>query len=482
MADRLPIVVAELGLLQRGAASRVHEASAEAVRPISVDGRDEVGQVAGAFGQVCTVAVEQAGQQAQLRAGMAATLVAVARRVQTLFGGLTAMLDHLERDERDTERLAAFFEVDHSVTVANRYTAGLLVLAGVSPGRVRQQPAPLADVLRAGQSQARGYQRVRLGDIPPVWVPAERIDHLAHLVAELVDNATSYSAPSTTVTVAGWDLHGRVVIQIRDAGVGMPAAHLVAANALLMRPDADTGGSRQIGLPVIARLAAWAGVQVSLRAGPDVGLIAEVTVPAAALIDAPPAAVRLAAAAAATTGSPASAAPGSPTVPATAGPARSSTIAATWPPVPARRLSPLDRAAARGRVGPPDRLVPTNRQRPAGTGPADASPGVGAPAAAGAPRNGGVAADRSTGINGTGPVTSRDPFAASRVGLPARRRGAYLPDTPDASPRRVLTDADLSPQAVAAAVSTAARALADLQRTHFPAEPVHRVSAVQEKS
>ncbi|WP_327007714.1 nitrate- and nitrite sensing domain-containing protein [Dactylosporangium sp. NBC_01737] len=284
----LPEAVAALEDPQRrDLAGVVERFRARATELVVADGNDEIGAMAAAFRGVVGEAVRLAGEQTRLQADNTARTVAVARRVQQQGERLTKIVDLVERDEVDPDRLQRWFEVDHEVTMTHRYADGLLVLSGVSPARVNAQPVPLSQVLQAGQSRIRAYQQIVVaGQVPQVAVKAEAVHHLAHLLAELMDNATAYSPPGATVTVEAWGMGDRVVVQIRDHGVGIEPADLAAYNALLARPQLPTSRDR-IGLAVVATLAAWIGAQVVLRPMPD-GLIAEVTVYAEQLTAAHP--------------------------------------------------------------------------------------------------------------------------------------------------------------------------------------------------
>ncbi|WP_432976682.1 nitrate- and nitrite sensing domain-containing protein [Dactylosporangium sp. CA-233914] len=268
---------------RRDLADVVERFRAQATALVVCDGEDEVGAVAKAYRQVVDEAVRLAGEQTRLQAESIARTTGVARRIQQQGERLTKIADRVERDEVDPDRLQNWFQVDHEVTLALRFADGLLALCGVSPAPVTTDPAPIGQVLQAGQGRIRDYKQIVIvGQLPEVAVRAEVVHHLAHLLAELMDNATLCSPPEATVTVEAWLLGDRLVVQIRDHGVGMDPAKLATYNALLARPHLPANQHR-IGLAVVATLAARTGIQVLLRPGTPNGLIAEVTVPAGQL-------------------------------------------------------------------------------------------------------------------------------------------------------------------------------------------------------
>ena len=161
----------------------------------------------------------------------------------------------------------------------------LLVLAGEEPGRRWSQPVPLIDVLRAAASEVEQYERVTLRDLPTVEVAGRAVNDVVHLVAELLENATSFSAPETKVSVTGNLLNtGGVMLEIEDSGIGMTPEELDDSNERLANPPVvDVAISRRMGLFVVGRLATRHGIQVRLRRSATGGITALVLVPAALL-------------------------------------------------------------------------------------------------------------------------------------------------------------------------------------------------------
>ncbi|HEX6077504.1 MAG TPA: nitrate- and nitrite sensing domain-containing protein [Micromonosporaceae bacterium] len=254
--------------------------------PVQVRGRDEIGQVSQAFNVVHREAVRIAAEQAALRANVATMFINLARRSQVLVDRLIGHLDRLERGEEDPDRLAELFQLDHLATRMRRNDENLLVLAGADSTRVQRDPAPLSDVLRAAQSEVEQYTRIEFGIVDrDVEVAQHAVNDVVHLLAELFDNATSFSPPDTVVVVDARRAGDRAILQIEDRGIGISAEQLAELNTRLANPPlVDVAVSRMMGLVVVGRLAARHGIRVELRAARDRGTIADVILPAAALI------------------------------------------------------------------------------------------------------------------------------------------------------------------------------------------------------
>ncbi len=251
------------------------------VEPIDVDSSDEIGEVARAFDQVHREALRLAANEAALRGNVNAMFVNLSRRSQSLVERQIRLIDDLEQGEQDPERLASLFQMDHLATRMRRNSENLLVLAGHDESRRWNQPVALVDVLRAALSEIEQYERVTLNVQPGIAVRGQAVSDVVHLTAELVENATSFSAADTPVTIAGHLLSsGGVLLEITDQGVGMGAEEMAHANWRLDNPPVvDVAVSRRMGLFVVARLAARHGIRVRLRPATSGGLIALVWLP-----------------------------------------------------------------------------------------------------------------------------------------------------------------------------------------------------------
>ena len=251
------------------------------VEPIDVESFDEIGEVARAFDQVHREALRLAANEAALRGNVNAMFVNLSRRSQSLVERQIKLIDDLEQGEQDADRLASLFQMDHLATRMRRNSENLLVLAGHEATRRWNQPVALVDVLRAAVSEIEQYERVRLNVQPGISVRGHAVNDVVHLLAELAENATSFSSADTPVVVAGHLLSsGGVLLDITDQGVGMGAEEMAHANWRLDNPPVvDVAVSRRMGLFVVARLAARHGIRVRLRPAPAGGLTALVWLP-----------------------------------------------------------------------------------------------------------------------------------------------------------------------------------------------------------
>jgi signal transduction histidine kinase len=257
------------------------------VEPISVPNNDEIGEVARAFDEVHTEAVRLAAQQAAMRTNVNKMFVNLSRRSQTLVERQLHLIDDLEAGEQDADQLANLFALDHLATRMRRNDENLLVLAGSEGGRQRKDPVPMLDVLRAASAEVEQYSRVRLTAQAGVELLGPAANDVIHMLAELLENATNFSPPSTLVRVraSNPELDGDAVIEVEDEGIGMSAEELEAANEELASPRGmDVSMTALMGLFVVARLAQRHGISVQLRAGRPHGVTAVVRLPAAVLL------------------------------------------------------------------------------------------------------------------------------------------------------------------------------------------------------
>ncbi|MDH2430087.1 nitrate- and nitrite sensing domain-containing protein [Sphaerisporangium sp. TRM90804] len=253
------------------------------VRPIGVTSTDEVGEVARAFDEVHREAIRLASDEAQLRSNVSAMFVNLSRRTQTLVERQITLIDGLEQGEQDDNRLGDLFRLDHLATRMRRNSENLLVLAGQEPARRWSQPVPLLDVTRASLSEVENYERVAMHVPAGVSIAGQAVNDVIHLLAELVENAISFSPRETRVTMSANRIDGGgVMISITDAGIGMTDEELAQTNWRLANPPVvDVAVSRRMGLFVVGRLALRNGIRVQLRRHDGGGLTAMVLLPEA---------------------------------------------------------------------------------------------------------------------------------------------------------------------------------------------------------
>ncbi|MFJ8208717.1 nitrate- and nitrite sensing domain-containing protein [Streptomyces sp. NPDC096033] len=243
------------------------------------------------------------GELAELRAGleehrrvMSTTSVSLSLRTLGLVERQLAVIEELESKEGDPDRLATLFKLDHLATVMRRHNENLLVLAGQEHGHGQSLPVPLVDVMRAAVSEIERYERVDLTTLPSyTQVAGHAADDISHVVAELLENATTFSPPEAKVKVSGHITDaGDVVLSVVDEGIGVTGDRLDSLNSRLSTPEAydeepEAEHGLGLGLYVAGRLAARHGVTAELRTAAHGGTEALVVIPAALLPDAPPA-------------------------------------------------------------------------------------------------------------------------------------------------------------------------------------------------
>jgi signal transduction histidine kinase len=273
--QRLPMLVDQLSRTDPG---RVDTR----VQPIPISSTDEIGEVARAFDQVHREAVRLAAEQALLRGNINAIFTNLSRRNQSLIEGQLTLITDLENNEADPDQLESLFRLDHLATRMRRNGENLLVLSGEEPGRRWDQPVPLVDVLRAASSEVEQYERVELSGVPEAEIHGLAVTDLVHLLAELLENATTFSSPQTKVRVTATRLpDGRIMVEIHDKGIGLTAEDFADINHKLANPPTvDAAISQRMGLFVVGRLSERHGIRVQLRpSGEQAGTTSLVMLP-----------------------------------------------------------------------------------------------------------------------------------------------------------------------------------------------------------
>jgi hypothetical protein len=256
--------------------------------PVPVKSNDEIGQVSAAFNSVHRVAIQVATEQAALRKSIGDMFLNLARRSQSLIDRQLELIDDLERTEADPDALDNLFKLDHLATRMRRNAEDLIVLSGAEPARRWSQPVALVDVVRAALAEVEDYNRVELLPIDDIGVAGQSVSDVVHLLAELIENATSFSPPGTKVQVAGQQVSNGYVLEIEDRGLGMSDDELVEANERLANPPmVDFALSRMLGLYVVARLAQRYNIKVQLRHSWYGGITALVLLPPTVAVRAP---------------------------------------------------------------------------------------------------------------------------------------------------------------------------------------------------
>ncbi|KND32400.1 sensor histidine kinase [Streptomyces acidiscabies] len=294
--DEFAQVVRSINVLHAHAAG-LHER----IGTLEADRKHLVGQrqkMADAREELRTELASVTGQLERLRASIGSTFGTLSLRTLGLIERQLAVIEGLEEREQDPERLATLFKLDHFATVMRRHSENLLVLAGAEHVQQHPGPVPLVDVVRAAVSEIERYDRVRISSLPAhAHIAGFAADDLSHLLAELMENATSFSPPDLPVEVSGWLLeNGDVMLSVQDEGLGIEPARRDALNTRLAESDPEVPfedkDEEGLGLYVVSRLAGRHAVRVRLRGQKKTpGTAAVVVVPTAVLSPAPAGAV-----------------------------------------------------------------------------------------------------------------------------------------------------------------------------------------------
>ncbi|MFC9057742.1 ATP-binding protein [Streptomyces sp. NPDC057074] len=224
----------------------------------------------------------QAGSEQKLE-----VFVNLARRLQSLVHREISILDELENEIEDPDLLKGLFHVDHLATRIRRHAENLAVLGGAVSRRQWSNPVDMTEVLRSAIAEVEQYSRVRL--VPPIdgTLRGHAVADVIHLLAELVENATLFSAPQTQVLMRASLVTSGLAVEVEDRGLGMPTAEQARMNALLADPDqvnvAHLLADGRIGLFVVSQLAKRHGITVRLQTNIYGGVQAVLVVPQALL-------------------------------------------------------------------------------------------------------------------------------------------------------------------------------------------------------
>ena len=251
------------------------------VAPIEDAGTDELGELAGAFNVVQSTLVDVAHEQIEvLRRGVSDIFVTMARRTRSLIDRQLALLDELESDVDDPAVLANYYQLDHLATRMRRNSESLLVLASAESRRRRTKATDVDDVVRAAIGEVEDYRRIDVLNLDHLQVRGAVVADISHLLAELLDNASSFSPPESRVTISGRYAGEHYLITISDEGVGIGTDRLEQLNDLLEHPPiVGLSVEPTLGMSVVSLLAHKHGVQVRLVPSSP-GLLVEVVLPA----------------------------------------------------------------------------------------------------------------------------------------------------------------------------------------------------------
>jgi HAMP domain-containing protein len=254
--------------------------AAESATPIDAYARDEIGQLGEAFSFVHQVAVQLAGREAALRRSVGDMFLNLARRSQSLVERQLELIGDLgARNLGDA--MVELSELDHLAGRMRRNAENLIVLSGSEPARRWRGPVNVGDVVMAAIDEVREHGRVAVLPVQPTLVAGHAASDVVRLMAELLENALSFSAPDTKALVAGQVLPTTYLLEIEDQGIGMSDEQLADVNHRLFEPpDVDLAHAKMLGFFVVGQLAARHGIKVQLRRSRHGGVAALVLLPA----------------------------------------------------------------------------------------------------------------------------------------------------------------------------------------------------------
>lgn len=258
-----------------------------AITPIDVHTTEEIGQLARAVDALHEQAVVLAAGEAELRSQVGEMFVTLSRRSTSLVNQQLAVIEALEKDEEDPKRLQSLFRLDHLAARMRRTGDSLLILADAPTRSDVQQGLTVGDAMQAASAGVQDYTRVRLGVLSDVGLVDTAAGDVVHVLTELVDNALTYSPPSSPVTVSASTSSGGVTLEITDQGIGIPDDVLAELNETLHSGgDVSPDTARRMGLFVVSRLAQRHGLAAMLRSNTPTGTTAVVFLPTSILVPA----------------------------------------------------------------------------------------------------------------------------------------------------------------------------------------------------
>ncbi|MBQ0984399.1 sensor histidine kinase [Streptomyces sp. F63] len=367
-------------------------------------GDDELGRLGQALNLARRSAVETAVRETEQHRGFERLLQRIARRTQLLIGLQLKKLDEMERRHEDPEVLEGLFDLDHLAARLRRYEENLVILGGGQPQRRWRRPVPVLDVLRSALGEVQDYRRIQIEVQGRPWLSERAVGPVAHILAELMENAAVFSKPPNPVEARAGVVGRGLVVEIEDRGLGMEPEEYERLNAMMAEPPRMDMMSRaddaRLGLYVVARLAAGLGLTLEFRPSVFGGTRVIVMIPAELV----------------------------------AGEPEPESDAPEGAAAPAGRALP----AARGAGEPKDAAQPSAAEEPSPGLPRRSRGQAAAAVTGGTGTRDGGAAPHSGAVNGAGGGASPLPRRVRQAGLTPELRNP---------PRRTGTDEDASPHA-----------------------------------
>lgn len=200
-------------------------------------------------------------------AAVMAACAGAAARVQAQATSLLARLRDLEEQYGDQEEVFAdLLDLDHRVSQLGRLADNIALLSGGRSGRRWTRPIVMESILRGAMGRISAYQRIRIHSTSTVAVAGYAAEGVMHALAELMDNAATFSAHGTEVHVYVDEEDAGIVVTVEDSGLGMRPRERQHAAKLVSEPlDLRTLSGTRLGLAVVGRLVHKYGLTVSFR-------------------------------------------------------------------------------------------------------------------------------------------------------------------------------------------------------------------------
>jgi two-component system OmpR family sensor kinase/two-component system sensor histidine kinase QseC len=197
----------------------------------------------------------------------------VADAAHELRSPLTALklqLQMLKRAPDERSRAEAIDALAAGIERAVRLVEQLLALARSEPGApaVVKEPLDLSELVRAALADiapsalSRGSSLELFADAP-VRVVGDKTA-LGVLVRNLADNAVRYSPPGSRIELRVSDEGGAALLQVDDAGPGIPAEERSRVFDRFYRRVPNDEGGTGLGLAIVRSVAALHGATVEL--------------------------------------------------------------------------------------------------------------------------------------------------------------------------------------------------------------------------
>lgn len=262
-----------------------------AVLPAPTGGDDPLGVLADTVARLARGAADSAFVLHRERDGF--DRFTSSASVRALVAADTALrgLDRLQRHPRLEEEVKLeLADVDAAATRLRRHLENLLLLAGGTVPHPHTSPLAVGNLLLDAAGETGHPARISTEFGPAAWIIPEAAGALTHLLAELLDNAVTFTHPDLPITARALPTGQGLALEVEDRGRGLRPERLDELNQRLQATPlfAQIAASEQLGMFVVGRLASQLQATVKLRPSAFGGLSVIVLLPPALLTDAPP--------------------------------------------------------------------------------------------------------------------------------------------------------------------------------------------------